>query len=201
MARKDTFKDLVGQKFGRLTVIRFHHSEERQWIRQRATVRFWLCSCECGKTKVISANGLSKTEGVRSCGCSRAEWHRSPKGRACYYKKDSAFRHLLLLYKKDAERRGYCWELTEEQFKVLTSSPCYYTGALPSKEMKAKSGEIYIWNGIDRLNSGVGYVVSNCVPCCADVNLMKQSLSKEKFIELCSIISERFSKCLHQPLT
>jgi hypothetical protein len=199
MTLRGDFKDLVGQKFGRLTVVCFHHEEERQQTNQRVSIRFWFCKCECGGEKVVSASGLLKKKGTRSCGCSWREWKRSPAGRAVQFKKDSAFRQLLLLYKTDAKRREYSWELTDEQFRVLTSSPCHYTGFLPNREMKAKSGEVYLYNGIDRLDSSVGYVFSNCVPCCTDVNMMKQSLSKERFIELCSIVSERFSKCQVQP--
>ena len=34
--------------------------------------------------------------------------------------------------KLGAKRRNLPWELTEEQFRTLTISPCYYTGREPS---------------------------------------------------------------------
>ena len=55
--------DLTGRTFGRLTVIQYDHSKNGA---------YWLCRCECGKTKVIKGNSLTK--GVTtSCGCKSIE--------------------------------------------------------------------------------------------------------------------------------
>lgn len=55
--------DLTGRTFGRLTVIQYDHSKNGA---------YWLCRCECGKTKVIKGNSLTK--GVTtSCGCKSRE--------------------------------------------------------------------------------------------------------------------------------
>lgn len=56
--------DLIGQKFGRLTVI------ERQESRQGRSM--WLCQCECGKQKIVSSSHL-KSGAVKSCGCLNKE--------------------------------------------------------------------------------------------------------------------------------
>jgi hypothetical protein len=63
---------------------------------------------------------------------------------------------------------------------------------MPSTKKTARSGEVYIYNGIDRVDSNIGYTLENCVPCCEAVNRMKMDLSKEEFIELCREISKRF---------
>ena len=56
-AYKRRIKDLTGQRFGTLTVIRLH---------SRRRVR-WLCRCDCGTEKAIL--GLSLNNGMtRSCG-------------------------------------------------------------------------------------------------------------------------------------
>lgn len=55
------FKDLTGQKFGKLTVIR--KSDVR--INNRLS---WLCQCDCGNTKVVDATKL-RTGKTKSCGC------------------------------------------------------------------------------------------------------------------------------------
>lgn len=56
-------RDLVGQKFGRLTVIEFSHLN----INRQA---FWKCECSCiGKTiKIIRGVNLT-TDATKSCGC------------------------------------------------------------------------------------------------------------------------------------
>ena len=192
MAVKGVFKDLVGKTFGRLTVVRMYRKEERQWKKQKATVIYWWCRCVCGNEKEISASGLLKKSGIRSCGCALKEWKKTLESRSLLFKEGTAYRKVLAQYKHDAKRRGLSWELSEEEFKHLTTMPCHFTGKFPSVTMEAASGETYTYNGVDRLNSKEGYTVNNCVPCCTEVNFMKRNLPYEKFIELCKIIAERF---------
>lgn len=57
------FKDLTGQKFGRLTVI-----EIDQDITKTKHLYYWRCKCDCGK--IVSVRSSSLTQGVsKSCGC------------------------------------------------------------------------------------------------------------------------------------
>jgi hypothetical protein len=48
-----SFQDLIGQRFGKLTVIR--RAENGASGRAR-----WLCQCECGNTTVAIANNLKR---------------------------------------------------------------------------------------------------------------------------------------------
>jgi hypothetical protein len=59
-----TVKDLTGQTFGRLTVLR---REPRP-----STRAFWLCHCECGRTTVKMGKYLLCGD-TRSCGCAQVE--------------------------------------------------------------------------------------------------------------------------------
>ena len=61
-------KDLTGQRFGRLTAIKFMGTNKRG----RAE---WLCRCDCGTEKVINASNLGNGNTV-SCGCLREENRR-----------------------------------------------------------------------------------------------------------------------------
>ena len=60
------FKDLTGQKFGKLTVLGFHHIEKyhRKDRDEYQNIYYWLCKCECGNKKVMQVK--KKTQ---SCGC------------------------------------------------------------------------------------------------------------------------------------
>lgn len=60
-----TLITLVGQKFGRLTVI------ARRLPNQRGNAR-WLCHCDCGVEKVAKSGDL-RSGHTRSCGCLRDE--------------------------------------------------------------------------------------------------------------------------------
>lgn len=60
--------DLIGQKFGRLTVIEFNS------IKNRAS--YWKCKCDCGTEIITSGNNL-RTGHTKSCGCIQKEFTRS----------------------------------------------------------------------------------------------------------------------------
>ena len=57
-------KDLLGQKFGRLTVIKEAENKGKH--------RMWICKCECGKEKIIYQTHIT-TGKTTSCGCFRNE--------------------------------------------------------------------------------------------------------------------------------
>lgn len=62
--RAHNFKDLTGQKFGRLTATSFDSAKNgKSW---------WRCSCECGAEKVVTCGHLVSGL-VRSCGCLRRD--------------------------------------------------------------------------------------------------------------------------------
>lgn len=58
--------DLVGQRFGKLTVVSYLYSEGAD-TKNRAG-RMWLCKCDCGGERVASSYNLRKGN-VKSCGC------------------------------------------------------------------------------------------------------------------------------------
>jgi len=177
--------DITGKVFGRLKVLRI---SRRKPMGTRSVYIYWFCLCECGKTKEILASNLVKATGTRSCGCLQDEQRRQGFKR---HKKDSAFRLCLSDYKTGARKRGLSWELTDVQFKEITSSVCHYTGFTPTRFYIAKSGEKYFYNGIDRKDNTKGYTLDNCLPCCMEVNFMKRGYTYEEFIKLCKVISER----------
>ncbi len=59
------FKDLTGQRFGRLTVIKQIPNNENNKVR-------WLCQCDCGNTHITITHNLIKGL-CRSCGCLQQE--------------------------------------------------------------------------------------------------------------------------------
>lgn len=63
--------DLVGQRFGRLTVIA--RTEKPKY--HTSTDKWWLCQCDCGNQTVCSTHAL-RWALTRSCGCYRRERSR-----------------------------------------------------------------------------------------------------------------------------
>lgn len=64
------FASLIGQKFGKLTIIELHHKEQVYLPSgQKNGFRyFFLCRCECGKNTVVPLNHLRSSH-TKSCGC------------------------------------------------------------------------------------------------------------------------------------
>lgn len=61
------FIDLTGQKFNRLTVVKYHGKIGA------AKAIAWVCSCDCGKALIVSSASL-KSGKQKSCGCLRKEF-------------------------------------------------------------------------------------------------------------------------------
>src|SRR3954447_25120192 len=64
-ARSWNFRDLTGQKFGRLTVQAYAGT-------LKGRLALWQCACDCGGTAVARAGSLQSGL-TRSCGCLRRE--------------------------------------------------------------------------------------------------------------------------------
>ena len=60
------FKDLTGQRFGRLTVIK--RAEDYVSPKGSQNVQ-WLCKCDCGNEITIVGKALTRKNGTKSCGC------------------------------------------------------------------------------------------------------------------------------------
>lgn len=62
-------KDLTGQRFGKLVVIKR--------VQSRGKAARWLCECDCGKYKEIDSNHL-RNGSTKSCGClvKESEWNK-----------------------------------------------------------------------------------------------------------------------------
>lgn len=61
------FKDLTGQRFGRLTVCRRAPN-----IKGAKNGVYWICKCDCGRGKKVVSSALLSGF-TRSCGCLRSE--------------------------------------------------------------------------------------------------------------------------------
>lgn len=55
------FRDLTGQRFGRLLVKKFSHFGANH-------IAMWVCQCDCGKQHIVSRNNLTMGH-TKSCGC------------------------------------------------------------------------------------------------------------------------------------
>lgn len=99
-------------------------------------------------------------------------------------------------YKSRSKIKKWNFNLTREQFKDLVLKNCYYCNQEPNQfrqdrcKNKRARDSAFLMNGIDRLDSSIGYEIDNCVPCCEDCNKAKRNLSEYQFLELIKRIYE-----------
>ena len=132
--------------------------------------------CECGKSKSIKmaslVNGTSK-----GCGRCGNRYIRTDE-----QLKTTSINSIFIDYKSNAKARNYKFQLTLSEFKSFIFQNCFYCNAEPANVKKNKH-TIIKYNGIDRLDNTVGYVVENCVSCCSTCNTMKLDHSTVFFLE------------------
>jgi hypothetical protein len=80
----------------------------------------------------------------------------------------------FIMYRNSHNATKLGFYLSYEQFYDLVIKPCVYCG---------KEGDYKSFNGIDRLDSTLGYIISNCLTCCTKCNQSKGNLSVSKFIK------------------
>lgn len=69
-------------------------------------------------------------------------------------------------YIKTSKARKIEFNLTEEEYYNLKKQKCYICGVKPD--------DILYKNGIDRIDSKIGYIIDNCKACCKECNIMKR---------------------------
>ena len=180
-------KNEIGNKYGKLTVI------EKKENNKFGTTR-WLCKCDCGNLTVT--NGLTLRNGkTKSCGCIITGKQR---------KGEQPLKRMFRSYKTGATNRNLKFELSFIDFKNTVMKECFYCGDKPYREHYAfhrtryskgkQTDEVMKFNGIDRLDSNVGYILNNCVSCCIYCNRAKSDLNVEEFKIRILKIYERFVK-------
>lgn len=184
--------DLTGKNFGKLTVKDLAKTEDR--------ARIWNCLCECGVVIQRATAQLNRSEKlgfVQSC---RTCAQRNNKAKDLG---ESSWRILFNNYVGGARRRNLDFKITFNEFQEICSKDCHYCeskpikhnryiredGRLVSKISSFTADRSWIqWNGIDRKNNSVGYIVENCLPCCSFCNVMKGTLDYYDFIARCGTI-------------
>lgn len=80
----------------------------------------------------------------------------------------------FIRYQRDAKKRNFNFNISFENFTKITSNNCFYCGDF-------SEGKNYC--GIDRVNSDLGYDITNCVSCCEQCNSMKLNWTVEEFLK------------------
>lgn len=188
--------NLIGKKFGKLTVI--------SRIEVKPLGSQWLCKCVCGKELVTSKEYLhykcdeeyGKVE--LSCGCITNGHNRRWKGHG------EISGRLWARIKKGSQigRRGNKiieFNITIEQVwqKFLEQGrKCALTGLelIFSPDGKAKSRDTSLKReqtaSLDRIDSNKGYTIDNVQWVHKDINMMKNDWTQDEFVKWCKMVAE-----------
>lgn len=154
-------QDISGQQFGDWLALAPADQYDNRIIK-------WLCIClGCNTDYEVSGSNLrsNKTKRCRSCSNETRTDYSSTHSRKC------------ASYRNGAKKRGLTMELTNAEMVEMFDQLCYYCKHEPV-------------NGIDRVDNDVGYVKSNCVPCCTTCNRAKGDLSLTDFKEWINAVSQ-----------
>lgn len=181
----------IGDKIGQLTLL----SKSDKTINYKT---LWNCLCDCGKKVTIRSDCLTRKIKTKSCGCLRG---KNVKGK--YLAKRLGW---LVTANKIYVKRYSDGDLLIEDFISLSKLPCYYCGVKNSNrfnpylkkdgttrnDQKVSEKRIqetwWSYNGLDRLDSSLPHLKSNCIPCCKRCNRMKSNYTEKDFIEHCEKI-------------
>ncbi len=173
-------KNLADRTFERLEVISF--AGVRGTGIQHA---YWTCRCECGTKQDIRGTKLltGKMTQCAKCNTRDGRARREASMLALAIAGGTAFNVLFREYVYNAKAKNVTFSLSKDEAHQLFESDCWYCGEPPSalKRLK-KSLTGYTHNGIDRVDSSLGYVTGNVVSCCRICNYAKRQLSVVDFL-------------------
>lgn len=144
-------RDLRGERFGRLVVVRFagRVPVKSKPTRTRA---HWECLCECGKTVVVNESNL-KGGTTGSCGCKRKE--TTSKMATTHGMKNSR------LYRIWSSMKSRCDDLTDPYYGGRGISYCETWKEFEKfkEDMEETYGEGLT---LERVDGNLGYFKNNC---------------------------------------
>jgi len=175
--------DLTGKKFFHLKVIKRVEN-----IRDKTR---WLCLCDCGREHIVNADHLTrKTNPVKSCGCKRvrygprhAQWSGCGEISGGWWTNHVDTKEGRRRKKQEVKISiDYAWKLFVKQNRkcALSGEDIYFP------KMWAEKGTA----SLDRIDSSKGYIKGNVQWVHKYVNLMKNRLTQEYFLELCNKITK-----------
>jgi len=163
----------------RLTQLEFHHIGKRYR-------RYFKYQCSCGNTTICNVSAVNLGD-TKSCGCLGKEAKQKFK----LPNNGGVINQIILGYKRHAKDRNLLFELSTKEFASIVVKPCHYCGAENSNTKFTKNCKNgFPYNGIDRIDSLIGYVTDNVLPCCKNCNLGKRDMLQADFIAWAKRVAE-----------
>lgn len=192
---KYNFKDITGQKFGQLSVIK----RLPEYTKTRGAM--WECQCECGNTVKLASNCLTSGNNV-TCGDKSKHYGTQLDTHNVRFGEIPAV-HLTSI-KQNATKRNlefnvtgeYLWELFLKQEKkcAISNIELVFTPHRNSHKFR------YLTTAsLDRIDSSKGYVIGNVRWVHKDINKMLSNYGDTKFIDYCLRCVNHFYTKIDRP--
>lgn len=180
----------IGQIIGDWTLLTLPKKKDKP---QKAN-----CKCKCGTIRSVRTFDLKHGNSL-GCGCEARK--RIAKKNSDVQKVSAehlAITKIYNTYKSSAKKRNLSFSLTREDVSDLVHKVCCYCGSKDQNLSITKNGNVP-YNGIDRIDSQVGYELSNVMACCKICNFMKNNLDVSTFYEHISAIKNYKTQDFFQP--
>lgn len=132
---------------------------------------------KCGQESVGRKDAFAKKRACRKCYIDSV-WRGG--NRNARQKAIRNYKHIC------AKSRGLEFTLTDDELDTLFSGKCFYCDSPPSNKIRAKTPhgplQVFVYNGIDRVDNKRGYVIDNVVSACNICNRAKGDMSQQEFM-------------------
>ena len=182
-------RDHKGHKYGHLTLL--------YPVRSGGSGKgvYWMARCDCGNIKEVRGSEAAAGK-VKTCGSCKYHTELLEEAAEKGVKLrgwTKAIRVQHLRYIRSAVKRGIEWRLSPEEFLSLVKSYCHYCWEEPrtytGKFSRKGKNHTAIINGIDRVDSTLGYVSGNVVSACSECNQSKMARSADRFVHHCTKVT------------
>ena len=172
-------KDLTGIKFNFLTPISLVVDNQKR--------RRWLCKCDCGNEKIVRQEQIINGQVKHCCASHHKSGNLSKMFRGIGNISQQYWNKLI----KSANKRNIDIDLTLKEISDLfdkQNGKCSLSGINLSTVYPNHTASL------DRIDSNKCYKIDNVQWVHKDVNFMKTTLSQNRLIELCKLITENLNE-------
>lgn len=174
--------NLIGKHYGILEVIDL--SPREIW---KSRNQYWLCQCQCGKTKHIRSSHLIRGKTI-SCGCllkRKRKDHPNWKG---YEDISGDFFYSI---KSHAAQRNLSFDITMKDawdVFIKQNRKCALTKLSLNFQSLGRNRDGTA--SLDRIDNSKGYTKDNIQWVHKDINTMKMDFTTEEFTNYCRLVVE-----------
>lgn len=171
-----------GDRHGSLVFTGEHITRDRRQL--------GVFDCDCGLKKTVRLD-IVYSGNTKSCGCKSP--NKDYKVRQKDFGEDYPFKVIWNKFAGNAKKRKKEFTITIQDIKdcyIKQKGLCAYSKIpidLPKNFLRIYDKAIL---SIDRIDSSIGYIPGNIQLVTKTVNMMKQELSHDEFIRMCTLIAK-----------